>query len=103
MEAVKAGAEHACEGGRGQDLRVPDALDRQAPSRQRRLLGVERPVPDPQLVDLTAEPALVVGADAEARVAESLRVELLRIKASSPQPYVSREAQAELEKMEATR
>ena len=38
--------------------------------------------------------------DAEGRVAESLRVELLRIKASSSQPNVSREAKAELDQME---
>lgn len=42
-------------------------------------------------------------ADAEKRVAESLRVELLRIKASSPQPNVSREAKAELDEMETAR
>ncbi|MGH1412838.1 MAG: hypothetical protein ACRBB0_05065 [Pelagimonas sp.] len=40
-------------------------------------------------------------ADAEGRVVESLRVELLRIKASSPQPNMSREAKAELDQMEA--
>lgn len=41
-------------------------------------------------------------ADAEGRVAESLRVELLRIKASSPQPNMSRQAKAELDQMETT-
>lgn len=41
-------------------------------------------------------------ADAEERVSESLRMELLRIKASSPQPNVSRDAKAELDQMEAT-
>jgi chromosome segregation ATPase len=59
-----------------------------------RTLGIDTPIRERHAISL---------ADAEARVAESLRVELLRIKASSPQPYVSREAQAELEKMEATR
>lgn len=58
-----------------------------------RTFGVETPIRERHAISL---------ADAEARVAESLRVELLRIKASSPQPYVSREAQAELEKMEKT-
>lgn len=42
-------------------------------------------------------------ADAEGRVAESLRVELLRVQASSPQPNVSRQAKAELDQMEAAR
>lgn len=42
-------------------------------------------------------------ADAEERVAESLRVELLRIKATSPQPNVSREAKDELDQMETNR
>lgn len=59
-----------------------------------RTFGIDTPIRERHAVSL---------ADAEARVAESLRVELLRIKASSPQPYVFREAQAELEEMEATR
>lgn len=41
-------------------------------------------------------------ADAEGRVADSLRVELLRVKASSPQPNMSRKAKAELDQMEIT-
>lgn len=59
-----------------------------------RAFGIDTPIRERHAISLT---------DAENRVAESLRAELLRIKASSPQPYVSREAQAELEKMEATR
>lgn len=59
-----------------------------------RTFGIDTPIRERHAISL---------ADAEARVAESLRVELLRIKASSPQPYVSREAKAELEKMEAAR
>ncbi|WP_299653144.1 hypothetical protein [uncultured Tateyamaria sp.] len=59
-----------------------------------RTFGIDTPIRERHAVSL---------ADAEERVAESLRVELLRIKASSPQPYVSREAQAELKEMEATR
>lgn len=59
-----------------------------------RTFGIDTPIRERHAISLT---------DAENRVAESLRAELLRIKASSPQPYVSREAQAELEKMEATR
>ena len=59
-----------------------------------RSLGVDTPIREGHAATL---------ADAEERVAESLRVELLRIKTTSPQPNMSREAQAELEKMEATR
>lgn len=59
-----------------------------------RTFGIDTPIRERHAISL---------ADAENRVAESLRAELLRIKASSPQPYVSREAQAELVKMEATR
>ncbi len=59
-----------------------------------RTFGIDTPIRERHAISLT---------DAENRVAESLRVELLRIKASSPQPYVSREAQAELEKMEGIR
>lgn len=59
-----------------------------------RTFGIDTPIRERHAISL---------ADAEARVAESLRVELLRIKASSPQPYVSREAQVELEKLEVTR
>lgn len=42
-------------------------------------------------------------AHAEERVAESLQVELLRIKASSPQPNIAHEAKVELDQMETTR
>lgn len=59
-----------------------------------RSLGIDTPIRERHAATL---------ADAEGRVAESLRVELLRIKASSPQPNVSREAKAELDQMEATR
>ena len=59
-----------------------------------RTIGINTPIRERHAISLT---------DAENRVAESLRAELLRIKASSPQPYVSREAQAELEQMEAAR
>lgn len=59
-----------------------------------RTFGIDTPIRERHAISLT---------DAENRVAESLRAELLRIKASSPQPYVSREAQAELEKMETSR
>lgn len=59
-----------------------------------RTFGIDTPIRERHAISLT---------DAENRVAESLRVELLRVKAESPQPNVSREAQAELEKMEATR
>lgn len=56
-----------------------------------RSLGIDTPIRERHATTLT---------DAEGRVAESLRVELLRIKASSPQPNVSREAKAELDQME---
>lgn len=56
-----------------------------------RSLGIDTPIRERHASPL---------ADAEGRVAESLRVELLRIKASSPQPNVSREAKAELDQME---
>jgi len=57
-----------------------------------RSLGIDTPIRERHATTLT---------DAEGRVAESLRVELLRIKASSPQPNMSREAKAELVQMEA--
>lgn len=53
-----------------------------------RALGVETAIRERHAIGLAA---------AEERVAESLRTELLRIRASSPQPYVSAEAQRELE------
>ena len=56
-----------------------------------RALGVETAIRERHAISL---------ADAEERVAASLRTELLRIRASSPQPNVSAEARAELEKME---
>jgi len=56
-----------------------------------RSLGMDTPIRERHAVALT---------DAEERVAESLRVELLRIKASSPQPNIAREAKAELDQME---
>jgi hypothetical protein len=59
-----------------------------------RSLGVDTPIRERHTATL---------ADAESRVAESLRVELLRIKATSPQPNVSREAKAELDQVEANR
>ncbi len=59
-----------------------------------RSLGVDTPIRDRHAITL---------ADAEERVAKSLRVELLRVKAASPQPNVSREAQAELDQMETIR
>jgi len=59
-----------------------------------RSLGVNTPIRDRHAITL---------ADAEERVAKSLRVELLRVKAASPQPNVSREAQAELDQMETIR
>lgn len=58
-----------------------------------RSLGIDTPIRDRHASTL---------ADAERRVAESLRVELLRIKASSPQPNMSRQAKAELDQMETT-
>jgi len=59
-----------------------------------RSLGIDTPIRERHAGTL---------ADAEGRVTESLRVELLRIKASSPQPKVSREAKAELVQMETIR
>ncbi len=59
-----------------------------------RSLGVDTPIRVRHAIAL---------AHAEERVAKSLRVELLRIKSTSPQPNVSREAQAELDKMETIR
>lgn len=56
-----------------------------------RSLGIDTPIREHHATTLT---------DAEGRVAESLRAELLRIKASSPQPNISREAKAELDRME---
>ena len=56
-----------------------------------RSLGIDTPIRERHASTLV---------DAEGRVAESLRVELLRIKASSSQPNVSREAKAELDQME---
>ncbi len=56
-----------------------------------RALGIDTPIRPRHAVSLTA---------AEERVAESLRTELLRVRAESPQPNVSREAKQELEKME---
>ncbi|MFD1344274.1 hypothetical protein [Litorisediminicola beolgyonensis] len=56
-----------------------------------RALGVETAIRERHAISLAA---------AEERVAESLRTEVLRIRASSPQPYVSAEARAELEQME---
>ncbi len=56
-----------------------------------RALGVETAIRERHAVGLAA---------AEERVAESLRTELLRIRAESPQPNVAREAKQELEKME---
>jgi len=58
-----------------------------------RTLGVDTPIRDRHAITL---------ADAEERVAKSLRVELLRVKAASPQPNVSREAKAELNNLEAS-
>jgi len=58
-----------------------------------RSLGIDTPIRERHASTL---------ADAERRVAESLRVELLRIKASSPQPNMSRQAKAELDQIETT-
>jgi len=58
-----------------------------------RSLGVDTPIRDRHAITL---------ADAEERVTKSLRVELLRVKAASPQPNVSREAKAELKNLEAS-
>lgn len=59
-----------------------------------RSLGIDTPIRERHAAPL---------ADAERRVAESLRVELLRIKAASPQPNISREAKDELDQMETNR
>lgn len=59
-----------------------------------RSLGVDTPIRARHTATL---------ADAEERVAKSLRAELLHIKAASPQPNVSREAKAELDQMETIR
>jgi len=59
-----------------------------------RSLGVDTPIRERHAIAL---------AYAEERVTKSLRAELLRIKAASPQPNVSREARAELDKMETIR
>jgi len=56
-----------------------------------RALGIETTIKDRHSLSLSA---------AEERVAESLRTELLRVRAESPQPNVAREAKQELEKME---
>ncbi|AHM03044.1 hypothetical protein roselon_00604 [Roseibacterium elongatum DSM 19469] len=56
-----------------------------------RALGIETPIKDRHSLSLAA---------AEERVAASLRAELLRVRATSPQAHVAREAQQELEKME---
>lgn len=56
-----------------------------------RALGVETAIRERHAISLTA---------AEERVADSLRTELLRVRADSPQPNVAREARQELEKME---
>lgn len=59
-----------------------------------RALGVETPIRPRHAITL---------ADAEGRVAESLRRELLRIRAESPQPNVAREARQELDELENVR
>ncbi len=59
-----------------------------------RSLGVDTPIRERHAATL---------AGAEERVAKSLRAELLHIKAASSQPNVSREARAELDKMETIR
>lgn len=56
-----------------------------------RALGVETAVRERHAITLTA---------AEERVAKSLRTELLRVRADSPQPNVAREARQELQQME---
>jgi len=53
-----------------------------------RALGIETPIRERHSLSL---------ADAEERVAESLRTELLRVRAESPQPNIARQAQRELE------
>lgn len=55
-----------------------------------RSLGMDTPIRERHAATL---------ADAEGRVAESLRVESLRVRAESPQPNVSREARAELNEL----
>ncbi|GAA6187652.1 hypothetical protein [Litorivita sp. NS0012-18] len=59
-----------------------------------RSLGIDTPIRERHASSL---------ADAEGRVSDSLQVELLRVQASSPQPNVSKQAQKELEQMEAAR
>lgn len=59
-----------------------------------RALGIETPIRPRHAISL---------ASAEERVAESLRTELLRVRAESPQPNVAREARQELEQMERAR
>ncbi len=56
-----------------------------------RALGVDTAIRERHATGLAA---------AEERVAESLRTELLRVRAESPQPNVAREAKQELEQME---
>lgn len=58
-----------------------------------RALGVETSIRERHAIGLAA---------AEERVAESLRTELLRVRADSPQPNVAREARQELQEMEKT-
>ncbi|WP_227288011.1 hypothetical protein [Boseongicola sp. H5] len=58
-----------------------------------RALGVETAIRERHAIGLAA---------AEERVAESLRTELLRVRADSPQPNVAREARQELQEMEKT-
>lgn len=53
-----------------------------------RALGIETPIRPRHAISLAA---------AEERVAESLRTELLRVRAESPQPNIARQAQRELE------
>ncbi|MBN2906358.1 MAG: hypothetical protein JXJ18_06605 [Rhodobacteraceae bacterium] len=53
-----------------------------------RALGIETPIRPRHAISLAA---------AEERVAESLRTELLRFRAESPQPNIARQAQRELE------
>lgn len=53
-----------------------------------RALGIDTPIRPRHAVSLAA---------AEERVAESLRTELLRVRAESPQPNIARQAQRELE------
>ncbi len=58
-----------------------------------RSLGIDTPIRERHCLSL---------ADAEERVAASLRATVLRVKAESPQTNLAREAKAELEKMEPT-